>query len=98
MPRKQRTFSSPPIRPSSEASSSTPATPLSWKFATSQLADLAEAAETLGHHARAREKMRECLDVASDMIRRDASVKNYISKYDKILALAKRLDVPTHLQ
>ena len=65
---------------------------------TSQLADLAEAAETLGHHARAREKMRECLDVASDMIRRDASVKNYITKYDKILALAKRLDVPTHLQ
>jgi hypothetical protein len=64
----------------------------------SQLGDLAEAAETLGHHSRARQMMRECLDVVSGMIRRDASVKNYITEYHKMLVLAKRLDVPTDLR
>ena len=64
----------------------------------SQLAGLAQAAQTLGHHADARQKIRQCVDVVSDMIQRDASVKSYITKYDKILALAKRLDVPTKLR
>jgi hypothetical protein len=64
----------------------------------SQLAGLAEAAQTLGRQADARQKILQCVDVVSDMIRRDASVKSYISKYDKIHALAKRLDVPTKLR
>jgi tetratricopeptide (TPR) repeat protein len=64
----------------------------------SQLGNMAEAAENRRDHARAQQKMRECLKVVSDMIRRDPSVKDYIGEYQEILALARRLDVPTDLR
>ncbi|MFN7999270.1 MAG: serine/threonine-protein kinase [Bryobacteraceae bacterium] len=64
----------------------------------SQLGSLAEAAEKRRDHARAQQKMRECLNVVTDMIRRDPSVRDYIGEYDEILALARRLDVPTDLR
>jgi tetratricopeptide (TPR) repeat protein len=64
----------------------------------SQLGNLAEAAEKRGHHQRAQQKMRECLDVIADMVNRDPSVKDYIGEYGEILALAKRLDVSTDLR
>jgi hypothetical protein len=64
----------------------------------SQLGDLAEAAENRGHHQRAQQKMRECLDLIADMVSRDPSVKDYIGEYGEILALARRLQVSTDLR
>jgi eukaryotic-like serine/threonine-protein kinase len=64
----------------------------------SQLGNLAETAENLGHHQRAQQKMRECLDLIADMISLDPSVKDYIGEYPEILALARHLRVSTNLR
>jgi tetratricopeptide (TPR) repeat protein len=60
-----------------------------------QFEKLAEIADRVGDRKTAQDRVRRCLAVINAMVQRDPAAKDYIGDYTEILALARRLGVPT---
>jgi hypothetical protein len=60
-----------------------------------QFEKLAEIADRVGDRKTAQDRVRQCLAVINAMVQRDPAAKDYIGDYTEILALARRLGVPT---